>query len=66
MNAQKNSKFERKDKRNGNTLLHYGFFSFFHENVDMNIKKDSLQFFLCRARILRVMNAKKNSKFERE
>ena len=37
MNAQKNSKFERKDKRNGNTLLHYGFFSFFHENVDMNI-----------------------------
>ena len=46
MNAQKNSKFERKDKRNGNPLLHHGFFSFFHENVHMNIKNSSLHFFL--------------------
>ena len=63
---RKNSKFEREDKTNGKPLLHHGFFFFFYQIFPMNIQKGYLLFFLCPVSTPRRMNAKKNSKFERE
>ena len=66
MNAKKISKFEREVKSNGNTLLPHTFFFlslvFSYEHVE----RFPTLFFVCPVSISRIMNAKKNSKFERE
>jgi dolichol kinase len=67
MNAKKISKFEREEKSNGNPLPHHGFFFFSLTRIILyTFRKIPYNFFLCCARISRIMNAKKISKFERE
>ena len=65
MNAKKISKFEREVKSNGNTLLPHRIFSFTSFFL-WTRRKIPYSFFLCPVSISRIMNAKQNSKFERE
>ena len=63
---KKPSKFEREDKSNGNPLLHHFFFTSFTRIFLWTLRTIPYNCLLCCVSISRVMNAKKNSKFEWE
>ena len=60
------SKFERKNKSNGIPLVQHGFFFSFTRIFLGTFRNIAYNFLLCCVRISRIMNVKKNSKFERE
>ena len=60
------SKFERKNKTNAIPLVQHGFFFSFTRIFLGTLRNIPYNFLLCCVRISRIMNVKKNSKFERE
>ena len=63
---QKKSRNSRGKKRAMETHFYtMFFFYFFQKNFPMNTQNHSLQFFLCRASISRVMNAKKSRNLQK-